>query len=177
MQGMEDRGWGCVVTQGNEACLTSSPLTRGSPLEQAQQRQTETRFHEFRPLPAATRAWLSEKGAQWVLARRLAFLWGIDFYLKEWMINDWILGGDIHWGWKSFGMEGKWMRNIKAKSTTEMFNPFCLTCQHTSLTPWRDYGSPVLAGGFKSPVNGSLYENLPWFHTHLLRDAITLPAL
>ena len=63
---MEDRGWGCVVTQGNEACLTSSPLTRGSPLEQAQQRQTETRFHEFRPLPAAARAWLSEKGAQWV---------------------------------------------------------------------------------------------------------------
>ena len=60
------QGRGCVVTQGNEACLTSSPLTRGSPLQQAQQRQTETRFHEFRPLPA-TRARLSEKGAEWVL--------------------------------------------------------------------------------------------------------------
>lgn len=93
------------------------------------------------------------------------------------MTNGWISGGAIHWGWKSLGMEGKWMRNIKEKSTTEMFNPFCLTCQHTSLTPWKDYGSPVLAGGFKSPLNGSLYENLPWFHTHLLRDVITLPAL
>lgn len=53
------------------------------------------------------------------------------------------------------------MRNIKEKSTTEMFNPFCLTRQHTSLTHWRDYGSPALAGGFKSPLKGSLYENLP----------------
>lgn len=55
-----------VVTRGNESCLISSPLTRGPSLQQAQQRQTETRLHEFRPLPAAS-SWLSEKVDQWVL--------------------------------------------------------------------------------------------------------------
>lgn len=33
------------------------------------------------------------------------------------------------------------------------------------------------SGGLQFRLYGSCYENLPWFHTFLLKDVITLPAL
>lgn len=66
------------------------------------------------------------------------------------------------------------MRKVKVKAPAETSHPVTKPSCHQT---WGIMGVLCHSGGLQFRLNGSCYENLPWFHTFLLKDVITLPAL